>query len=213
MGDRRFIHKKNRDDAIRVLKILVESLEQHNVKYYLDFGSLIGAVRDNGLIPWDDDIDISLFDESDYNKVPDVLNDIRKKHKLRTYIFTFEWAAKKRSKRRKEVYVDRIKFTNKENFQIAKVRTNRFWFFGRGNTCIDIFFKYKFEGDSYWLANARENSVPIELTCEDLTRINFCGVQCWIPKEYDDYLTYIYGDWKTPKEQWDHDEDVLCIND
>lgn len=35
--------------------------KQFNVKYFLDFGTLLGCVRDNKIIPYDTDIDISMF--------------------------------------------------------------------------------------------------------------------------------------------------------
>ena len=151
MADKTFRIKKNRDDAIRLLKIVTETLDEHNVKYYLDFGTLIGAIRDKGLIPWDDDIDITLFNEEDYKLIPNILKQINKKHNLRTYLFTFESAKQKRIKRKKKIYHEDISFTEPQNFQIAKVRTNNFWIFGRGNTCIDIFFKYEFNDKSYWV--------------------------------------------------------------
>lgn len=51
--------------------ILVEfdkMCKKHNLKYFLGFGSMLGAVRHNGFIPWDDDIDILMM-YSDFEKL------------------------------------------------------------------------------------------------------------------------------------------------
>ena len=52
-----------RNDSIDMLKHVKESLDDYQIKYWLDFGSL-GAARNGKSIPWDGDFDLSNFDNS-----------------------------------------------------------------------------------------------------------------------------------------------------
>lgn len=46
--------------AYEILKRIASICDDHGWKYFLTYGSLIGAVRHNGIIPWDDDIDLMM---------------------------------------------------------------------------------------------------------------------------------------------------------
>lgn len=60
-----------RDEYIDVLKeelVFIDKIcHEHNLKYFIYYGSLIGAVRHHGMIPWDDDVDI-IMPRDDYEK-------------------------------------------------------------------------------------------------------------------------------------------------
>ena len=59
---------------LEVLADVAKVCKKHNIRWFADGGTLLGAVRHNGYIPWDDDLDIIMLRE-DYNR----FNQIAKK--------------------------------------------------------------------------------------------------------------------------------------
>lgn len=70
----------NTNDKIKLQQCMLAFHELsiiHNLWYIIAFGTLLGAVRHHGIIPWDDDMDILVY-RKDMNKLENVINDLIK---------------------------------------------------------------------------------------------------------------------------------------
>ena len=63
-----------KDVELLILKDFIGICDENDIDYYLFFGTEIGAVRHQGFIPWDDDIDVAIFRE-DYEKFLKVMEE------------------------------------------------------------------------------------------------------------------------------------------
>lgn len=61
-------HQEAQKIELDILKKFADYCEKHNLRYYLDYGTLIGAVRHQGFIPWDNDIDV-VMPRPDYERL------------------------------------------------------------------------------------------------------------------------------------------------
>ena len=53
---------------LKLLSMIDDICSRHGLRWFADYGTLLGAVRHNGYIPWDDDIDICMF-RDDYERL------------------------------------------------------------------------------------------------------------------------------------------------
>lgn len=78
-------HRKLQLIQTRILEDIDKICAENNLKYYMIGGTLLGAVRHKGFIPWDDDIDLVMYRE-DYDKFIKIVQD---DHHEKYFIQTF----------------------------------------------------------------------------------------------------------------------------
>jgi phosphorylcholine metabolism protein LicD len=73
--------KKIQQEELKVLKEFIRICDKYDINYFGVFGTVIGTVRHQGFIPWDDDMDFGML-RDDYEKF--------KKHRKSLETFT-DW--------------------------------------------------------------------------------------------------------------------------
>lgn len=58
--------------SLEILKQIADLCDELNLRYYLCWGTLLGAIRHHGFIPWDDDVDI-MMPRQDYDMLLEYL--------------------------------------------------------------------------------------------------------------------------------------------
>lgn len=64
--------KRCQEKSVQMMKTIVDIFEKYDVSYILAHGSLLGLIRHNSFIPWDDDCDLFVFD-NDYARAIQLL--------------------------------------------------------------------------------------------------------------------------------------------
>lgn len=185
---------KNKVIAERMLEKVAGIFNICNIKYWLEGGTLLGIRRENRLLPWDNDIDVSIN-----------INQSSKFKKLYSEL-------KKSNLRVKTRYFE----TNSEPFKkgdirMIKIREKQFFGLIKGTVCLDVFIKYPHNKNSFWEIGNKKKSVPSKFY-ETFGTINFNNFEYSIPKLTDNYLTYRYGDWKTPVKDWNTFKDDKALS-
>lgn len=61
--------------GLNILKVIINICQRHDLTYYVYGGTLLGAIRHKGFIPWDDDVDIAM-PRKDFEKLKEYQNEL-----------------------------------------------------------------------------------------------------------------------------------------
>lgn len=78
---RDILFEELQDIELCILRDFDSICRKHGIKYTLVYGSMLGAVRHKGFIPWDDDIDVAMR-RSDYERFLLHVDELENNHKL-----------------------------------------------------------------------------------------------------------------------------------
>lgn len=179
------------EKSLRLLERATTFLEKYNIPYWLEGGTLLGIIRENRLLPWDNDLDISIRSE-DFDRLRRIL----------PKFFYRGMIAKVR-----EYKIDDPPF-QKGEVRLIKVYATKYLFF-KSPLVLDIFVKKKLDDQYYWVVGVKrraKKAVPARFY-DELTTVQFNHKTYSIPKLTDEYLTYRYGDWRTPVKTWNFIKD------
>lgn len=73
-----------KERQLQILNVVHDYCQNNDIKYWLDSGTLLGAVRHKGYIPWDDDIDIGML-RPDYEKFMASFNRDNSRYQFKSY--------------------------------------------------------------------------------------------------------------------------------
>ena len=169
--------------ARSMLLTVTDVLERAGVPYHLEGGTLLGIVRDGDLLPWDNDMDLS---------VESVHLD-----RLKGALPRLVLAGLRVSRRR---FTTDHPMWKRGAIRMIKVRRRKLLVL-RGTPCLDVLIKYRHQGYVYWEAADKVMRVP-EDVYDGHAGVPFQGHVLRAPKQYERYLELKYGDWRTPVKEW-----------
>jgi len=161
-------------------------MEKAEIPYILEAGTLLGIIREGRLLPWDDDVDLTITKQNE-KKLLAIIPRIR--------LLGYKVSVKK--------YKKELKYFSRSEIRIIKVKHLTFPFF-KTDVVLDIFVKKLIGDDYFWTVGVKKpvlKSVPKRFY-EELTEIEFNKKHFIVPKDYKGYLTEHYGDWRTPVKTW-----------
>lgn len=178
-ANRPFEDPNTRELARSLIKHISQQAIEDNIPITVDFGTLLGIIRDNDIIEWDDDVDFSITYEAFRINFSEWLKDVINKFEstIRFHI---------RSKVIENKNVSYVIY-----FECPEQEYRRF--------LVSISLREVKGENSLHLPSAGMWYAP-KKHFDKFEIIKWNEQEIYVPYDYKNYLTFLYGDWKTPKK-------------
>ncbi|MBM3632159.1 MAG: hypothetical protein FJX03_00405 [Alphaproteobacteria bacterium] len=154
----------------QLMKDVHELFDKHHILYWADGGTLLGAIRHQGIIPWDGDLDIRIRFEDGF-RFQQLIPEFKK--------LGYE--------------IDEAYF----GFKILLVENKQDRLH---NVCCDVFLTSMHDGKNIYYSLGAQERWPVfilESELLPLAKYRFGAIEIWGPKLPEPYLTRLYGNWRT----------------
>lgn len=185
---RRILFKKYAKECLEEIKRVLDS---ENIEFWLDYGTLLGAVREKDFIAHDLDIDLGMFHTNQVEKVEKAFKEVGIK-KVRE--FTLDGK------------------TVEQTYSFNGLYFDIFYYFAEGN----LMWTYGFTFNNKKLKKVNLKGKDISTGFDGmkyyvkkrgLEKISFKGKEYFVPENPDGYLKENYGEnYMTPIKEWDYVE-------
>ena len=183
------MHKQNKAFAsygLETLETAEKVADQCGCRLFLAFGTLLGAYRNKGFIPYDCDLDTGML-ATEYNE---------------TLIDAMEKAGLRHLRR---YYVKTTRRICEDKFEYKGVHIDIHYFYKdeQENLFCDLCLPH--ESKDWRTANATDGFPSIIRTCPDSTfsKQPFLGLKCYMPDKTKSWLETLYGEnFMTPNPNW-----------
>lgn len=177
-----FSHAPTKAVARQLVLTLCELTDTAGIDLYLDFGTLLGALREGDFIAWDDDIDFSVNDA----RFEALVALVRGNRQRLPQVEGVEWSIE-------------LIATHGFDFAIRITCDNAYGYDQVIAFETDIARRVRREGSAVVIGAMPEWFCP-ETHFDGFDEVELFGATLKAPKNAVEYLNFVYGEWQVPKK-------------
>ncbi len=180
---------KSEKKAVRFMHQNVSVMNEAGIDFWIEGGTLLGALRDQKLIPWDHDLDFGMKYESEAQMK-------RLIRKLRSHFYVSVRSFPRTSK-----------IWHLGKYRVLKIFPRKNLLF-KEDLCLDLFVYYEgpLPGTDelvYKYVVWDRNAYHRKEFFDTIDTIDFYGSEVPVPAKAEQFIEVKYGkDWRTPKKEW-----------